>query len=395
MRFTYLVKELTRRKTRAFTNILAVAILIAILIVLTSLMNAYSTAIYLPFKNVGADLIIQESSTKTISTPLNSIQLPFGKGIFPRSEIDNISKLPEVKNVSKSLTLWQYDNGKFTSIEGVDLSSFTGERLSSWITSGRFLNAEDEDSVVVEKHFAKFYGYKVGNSIDIGNNSFDIVGIVTAEGESQVSATNIFMNLVDAQQLLNIDGYNQVYVQLDSLSSEDSVRSAISQIDTNASVISGNTIAASLSNAVKIYNNFRVLGIVILALIVAFILFQVSATGLIERRKEIGIMQTVGWSGRNIRTQIISEIFLQTVAGCIIGIVISIGILALVGSLSIQTGLPGDISNSLSTVSVPLVTSVITIAQFSALALVLSALVSILLVRKLFGIKPAVNLKNT
>ena len=53
MRFIYIIKELARRKARTITNVLAVVVLVAILVVLTSVMNAYSTAIYIPFKNVG------------------------------------------------------------------------------------------------------------------------------------------------------------------------------------------------------------------------------------------------------------------------------------------------------------------------------------------------------
>jgi len=57
----YLFKELTRRKGRSLTNILAVAVLVAIFVVLTSIMNAYADAIYLPFKDIGADMIVQKS----------------------------------------------------------------------------------------------------------------------------------------------------------------------------------------------------------------------------------------------------------------------------------------------------------------------------------------------
>jgi putative ABC transport system permease protein len=394
MHLIYLIKELSRRKTRTATNVLVVAVLVALLVVLTSLMNAYTIAIYLPFKDLGTDLIIQKSLNQAADMTTSSIRLPFGKGIFLQDEIVDISAAPHVEDVSKSLILWQFDNGKFISIEGVESASFTGKRFSSWVTSGRFLEAIDGNKIVIEKHYAKFYGYKLGDSLTLGNASFDIVGIIAAQGESQVSATNIYMNLSDAQQLINTEGYNQIYVKLDALSSEDAVRSEISRIDNNATVVSSSTIAASLSDAVKIYNRFHILGSAILAIIVAFILFQVSATGLMERRKEIGIMQTVGWTSKNIGTQIISEVFWQTVIGCIIGIIISMIVIAAIGSLSVQTNLPGDLSNNLSTVSTPLIISTLAITEFSALALVISAAVSLLLIRRLSGMKPVANLKN-
>ena len=67
--FRYLIRELTRRKGRLFTNLLAVAILVAIFIVMTSVMNAYANAVYLPFKDIGADMIVQKSVAKPSDTP--------------------------------------------------------------------------------------------------------------------------------------------------------------------------------------------------------------------------------------------------------------------------------------------------------------------------------------
>ncbi len=394
MHFTYLIKELARRKSRTVTNILAVVVLVAILVVLTSVMNAYSTAIYLPFKNVGADLIVQKSASQATDSPTSAIRLPFGKGLFTQDEISSLSSISHIEDVSKALTLWEFDKGQFISIEGLEPDSSMGQKMSSWVTSGRFLTVSDGDSVVVEKHFARFYGVKLGDSLKIGGSSFKIVGILTDQDQSQVSATNIYLNLSDAQKLLGTTGYSQLYIRLDALSSEDAVRSAISHVDASAVVVSGNSIAASLGNVVKIYERFHLLGSAILALIVAFILFQVNTAGLLARKRDIGIMQTVGWTRKNIGAQIVSEVFLQTILGCILGIVISIIILSAIGSIGIQTNLPGGLSNDLSSLTVPLEVSYPAVGQFSLLALIISTVVSLFLVRRASGMKPLTNLKS-
>ena len=394
MRIIYPIKELARRKGRTITNVLAVAVLVGILVVLTSVMNAYATAIYLPFENVGADLIVQKSADQATNTPASAIRLPFGKGVFNQDEISNLSAINHIEGISKALTLWQFDKGSFISIEGLEPDSFIGERLKSGLTNGRFLEATDSDSIVVEKHFAKFYGVKPGDSLELGGTSFEIVGLIAVEGESQISAANIYMNLSNAQMLLGTDGYGQLYVRLDALSSEDAVRVEVSRLNTSAIITSSSSIAASLGNVIKIYERFHVLGSLILALIVAFILFQVNATGLLERKRDIGIMQTVGWTRRNISTQVISEVFLQTILGCILGIVISFIILGSIGSIGIQTNVPGGLSNDLNSLTVPLSVSTSAIGQFSALALIISVVVSLLLVRRVSGMKPLSNLKS-
>jgi putative ABC transport system permease protein len=394
MHLTYLFKELARRKGRTVTNILAVAVLVGILVILASLMNAYSAAIYLPFKNVGADLIVQKSTNQTTSTPTSSIRMPFGKGLFTQDEISNLSTVPHVVDVSWSLVLWQFDKGSFISIEGVDPDSSIGQKMGSWITSGRFLTAADQNQILIEKHFAKFYGVKLGENIKLGNDSFTIVGILAAQNESQVSATNIYMNLGVAQRLLGTNGYSQLYIRMDNLSSENTVRADISHINPAAVVTSSSSIASSLGNVIKIYDQFHILGSVVLALIIAFILFQVNTTGLLERKRDIGIMQTVGWTRRNIGTQIISEVFLQTILGCIAGILLSIIILVAIGSIGIQTNLSGSLSNDLSSLTVPLEISYPAIGEFTLLALIISTVVSLFLVRRVSGMKPLTNLKS-
>jgi len=390
----YLVKELTRRKGRTITNLLVVAVLVAIFVILTSVMNAYTEAIYLPFQDVGVDMVIHKSAPQSTDTPTNSIRLPFGSGVFYQNEIDSIAASSHIKDVSKTLVLWQFDKGKFTSIEGLEPASFIGEKYKSWVTSGRFLQAGEEHKAVVEKHFAKFYGLNLGDSLLLGSTPFEIIGILTAQEQSQISATNLYINSPDAQMLLGTKGYSQLYIRLDALSSENIVRSEINQIDKDAVVVSGSSIAASVSNVLKIYEKFRLLVLAIIAIILTLILFQVNTTSLMERRKDIGILQAIGWTKANISRQIVSEIFVQTLFGFVLGIIVSILTLVGMGSISIQAQVSQSLGNNLSTLTAPLVLSIAAIAQFFILTLGISIIVSFFLSRQLAHMNPLTNLRN-
>jgi len=394
LNFSYLVKELTMRRGRTLTNLLAVAILVSIFVILTSVMNTYSEAIYLPFKNIGADMIIQKTSSQASTTLTSAIQLPFGKGVFYQKEIDDIAALEPVKDISKSLVLWRFDKGKFISIEGLEPDSYIGKKYSSWVTSGHFFNAVEENKAVVEKHFAKFYGLKLGDTLQLGNSPFEIIGIIATQGESQVSATNIYINLAAAQKLSDIEGYSQVYVKLDNLSSEHIIRSKISNIDKDAVIASASSIATSLSNFVQIYHKFYLLVLAIIALILTVILVQVNAGSLMERRKDIGVLQAIGWTKANISRQLISEVFLLTISGFVFGIIASLLIVTAIGTISIQANTIQGLDNSLATLTAPLTLSGFAVWQFFILTLVISVAVSFFLARKLASMKPLVNLRN-
>lgn len=390
----YPVKELGRRKARTMTFVVAVAALVAILMVLTTVLDAYSAALYQPFQSVEADVIVQKSGEQNGAAPTAALRLPFGRAIFDQNEMERIAALPHVTAVSPSLVFWYFDKGRFTSVEGVDQESSTGQKMSSWLSTGRFLQPDDTDKVVVEKHFARFYGLKLGDTLKLDDSSFEIVGTVAAEGESQVSSQNVYMTLGRAQQLLGVQGYSHLYLKLDSLSSEETVRSQINAIDPKAITVSRSSIATSFSSVMKIYTWFRIAGSVAVALIVAFVLLQVSSAALMERRRDIGVMQSVGWTGRDIRNEIVSEIMLQTAMGCMLGFAISILTLIGIGSISVQVSMPGNLANDLSTISAPLTVSPSLIALFGALALMISAAVSLFLVRRVSGMKPLANLES-
>jgi putative ABC transport system permease protein len=390
----YLLREFTRRKGRTLTNLLVVAVLVAIFVVLTSVTNAYSQAIYLPFQDVGVDMVIHKSAPQYTESPTDSIRLPFGSGVFDRAEINNIAASNHIEDISKTLVLWRFDKGEFTSIEGLEPDSYIGEKYRSWVTSGRFLQAGEEHKAVVEKHFAKFYGLNLGDSLLLGNTPFEIVGVLSAQEESQVSATNMYINLPDAQTLLDTNGYSQLYVKLDSLSSEDAVRSEISGIDKDAVIVSGSSIAASVGNVVKIYERFRLLFLAIVAIIMALILFQVNTNSLMERRKDIGILQTVGWTKANISRQIVSEIFVQTLLGFILGTMISLLVVVGTGSISVQAQISQGLGNNVSVLTAPVVLSGAAVVQFLVLTLAISTIVSLFLSRQLARMKPLTNLRN-
>ena len=395
MYFLYVAKELTRRKGRTATNLLAVTAVIAILIIVTSVMDAYATAIYLPFKDVSADMVIQKLSSQTAHMPDGSaIRLPFGKGVFSQNEIDSISAMDHVEDVSRALVLWNFDKDGFISIEGLEPDNFVGNRLSSRVTAGRFIATGDENTAVAEKHFAKFLGLEVGDGLVLGNTTFEVIGILATRQDSQIASSNIYVNLGDAQRLIGTEGYSQVYLTLDTLSSEDVVRSKINRVDEDALVVSGSSIATSLSNVMRIYRRFYLLGLVVITLIVALILFQVNATGLMERRRDIGVMQAVGWTRKNITVQVVSEVFLQTTLGFALGVIISAIAVIAIGSISVRANLSASLAGDVSTLAAPLSITGIALIQFFALAVAISGVVSFLLTRRISGMKPLMNLRD-
>jgi putative ABC transport system permease protein len=391
MYIPYIFKEVFRRKSRTLTNVLTIAVIIAMLISVTTIMNAYTSAIYLPFKDVDSDMILQKSSNTTNLT--SEIRLPFGKGLFDESEMADISSLSNITSISRSLVLWDFGKNGFTSIEGIELNSTVSKKLGTWITGGRFINDSDNKKVVLESHFAKFNHLKVGDNISLGGEMFKVVGILKIGEGSPIFSSNIYLKSSDSQMIGGIKGYDQLYLKVDDLSNEEVIKGEIGRIDPAITTVSGNYISASLKDMVSIYGTFYWVGAGVMALVATLVLFKVSALALLERRRDIAILQSVGWTKENIVRQILFETSLQTMLGFVLGAIVSLAVIASLSTISIQA-VPTGLESTPTTITLPLTLSPDIMAEYFGLIVVISLLVSYLLAKKIADIKPSENLRS-
>ena len=319
MYFKYVFKELFRRKSKTATVVLTVAAITSILLLFSGVLQSFYSSIYQPFRDIGTDMILQKSDNTTAYTG-SKLRMPFGKGLFTEDEAEALSEIKHVDGMSKSLVLWYFGKNGFITVEGIEPGSFTGSKLATQIKRGRFLSVSDHRKAVVESHFANFNHIKVGDNISIGGNSFEVVGILNVRDKAQIFSSNVYITLRDAQKISGIKGCNQIYLKIDELSSEKPVRKEIERLNSRIVIISGNSLAASLSNVADIYTRYYYMGSGAMVLIAALILLKVNTVNLMERKRDIAVMRAVGWTKRDISKQIISELFLQTIIGFLLGL---------------------------------------------------------------------------
>jgi ABC-type antimicrobial peptide transport system permease subunit len=171
------------------------------------------------------------------------------------------------------------------------------------------------------------------------------------------------------------------------------VKEEINQIDPMITAISGNYISASLSNVLSIYGTFYWVGVGVMALIAILVLFKVNAMALLERRRDIAILQSVGWTKKEITKQILVETSLQTMLGFVLGTIASLVVIIFLGTVSIQSASTG-LESTPTTITMPLTFSPGIIAGYFGLIVVISLLVSYLLAKKIAAIKPSENLRS-
>jgi len=207
--------------------------------------------------------------------------------------------------------------------------------LPTNITAGRNLEAGDSGVVLLSENNTAYFDAEVGDTIEILDESFVVVGIYGSSGVEDL--TTLYMNLSDAQALTNNTGYiTSITVFAASSDQVTEVATAISDLHPELTVTTGQQRLDQLEALQENYETALASAETALAQTqsVAFqeIIVAIAATSLIvlfvmlytvrERTKEIGTLKAIGFSNWTVMSQFMLEgVLLSLIAG-VVGIAI-------------------------------------------------------------------------
>jgi len=350
MNYRYMFKELRYHRHRTLVNVLGIAVGIALFVSINAVSTAYQDAVSLPFKNLGADLVVQrpeKHGADAVQRPesMRGIRLPFSNQILPPADLKKLAAIDGVASMATSLLLWEFDRGGFRTILGVDLSqpSLGPVKVKSWLKKGRF--PEHPGEAILEKHYAKFHRTNLGGRITIGGKPFTVVGLLEIREGSQIAAANIYLPLNDAQTLLKEpNAVNVAYLRLKNPALMTPVKTRIGQELQGVSVTSSDSFLELMGGVSKISDQFSLLVSLIALGGAIFLIIKTMLANLVARSNEIGILKAVGWTERDVQQQLMGEALLQCLAGGLLGLIIGYSISYALGFLSIQVSTPWEIN---------------------------------------------------
>jgi putative ABC transport system permease protein len=406
MDYRYVLKELRNHHHRTLVNVVGIAVGIALFVSINAVSTAYQKAVSLPFKNLGADLVVQRPERRTMDSvqapeSMRGIRLPFSNQLLPAEDLRKLASVQGVGAMASSLLLWEFDRGGFRTIMGVGLSqpSLGPVKVKEWLKEGRFPQQEGE--VVLEKHYAKFHHTKLGDKMRIGGRDFTVVGLLEIKEGSQIASANIYLPLADAQDLFgeSSKAVNVVYLRLNSPSLLSQVKTQISRQLNGVSVTSSDSFLELMGGVSKISDQFSLLTSLIALGGAIFLIIKTMLGNLVARSSEIGILKAVGWTETDVQKQLMGEALLQSLAGGIFGLIIGYGVSYLLGFASIPVTTPWQInllpalaksaeSASSAAVRLPVSLSLGLIAAALGLSLLAGALASYFMGRRTARMKP-------
>ena len=238
-----------------------------------------------------------------------------------------------------------FDVASFT-VLGLDPAAESVGPLSAVeLADGRGLDADDagQNVAVLDADYATSEELAVGDTVEIGGASFEIVGTVASTASDGQSAANVFIPLDVAQTLSGLEGQvSDIFVQAASSDVIPAVQADLEEalpdqtVNTQSDLAS--TVSGSLGTASSLISNLGLwLSVAVLA--AAFliaILFTIQ--GVTRRTREFGTLKAIGWSNRRIVGQVAGESLVQGLIGGAAGLVVGLAGIAIVNAIAPTLG---------------------------------------------------------
>lgn len=354
MNLRYLAKELYHQKRRTMAAVIGLSIGVALLVIINALSMAYYQAARAPLNEIGADITVQRSGN--VPNELAGSVFPCSAVTIKDEEVKHIAALPGVTGTGKAVLLWVFDPHQAWIVLGIETQNTVGPAiLRNAVTSGRFLE-EDKAEALIEAGYANRFKIKVGDTVNLAGQKFPVVGILDASKAAKIAIANAYLPLKQAQnmaassrQVQSVSPFRKDDVNLLFIRAE---QGHIAQISASIRTMMGKQATIGTPDSfLKLLGSFFALSdkltlaaSLIAIIIAALIAFKTIAGNITERFREIGVLKAVGWTGRNVISQIIAESIVQCLLGGILGLTFAYIAAFGLGFMTVNIPIPWEMS---------------------------------------------------
>jgi ABC-type antimicrobial peptide transport system permease subunit len=345
----YVGNELAFRWKRTVLLVAGVALAVALVTTLDVLSRAFSDLATVPFRNLGADLIVQRSAVQSAVPKDMGIILPYSAEPITTDELKRLAAEPGVSQAAGFVLLWNLGKGRFISMTGVplgaDAPALGPGKVKQWLIAGRLPEAGARE-VLVERHYGAFFQLKPGSTVEIGGEQYTVTGTVDILEGSQIVASNFYMDIDEARRLAKLPAnlVNQVFLKLSDMAETENVKTRIAAWLPRASVTSPGTMLQLFGGVSQTIGRFRLVAVIAGAIAALALAATFVFGNLVERSRELAILRVIGWDEAQVRRELAAEMALQGLAAGLIALALlalGSGLLAQI-SVSLPASLAGE-----------------------------------------------------
>jgi putative ABC transport system permease protein len=310
-----IIAGLKARPVRSTVSVLAVALEVVLILIVVGLTEGMVAESGKRTAGMGAEI--------TVQPPNSGIFLALSSNTMPVSLAGKIKQLPGVKAVAP-IQLQINSSAGVETVFGIDPESFDAVTGGFEWRKGRLLKGPDE--IVVDDVWPKAKEATVGDTVELFNHRFKVVGIVQPGLGARVYLSMEGSSAVSGQT----DRIAIFYVKVTDPALTQKVMAEIHSLVPGYTLRDVNEWASLFTPS-----NIPGLGAFIQAVVFVavcigvLVIFLSMYTTITERTREIGILRSMGAS----RAFIVARIFQETVTICAVGVVLGIGLSFVVRAL--------------------------------------------------------------
>ncbi len=351
----YLKRELGFRRGRSIATLLSIGVSALAAVLLISIATTYSKAVQAPMKSVGADIVAQLSGD--IPKALEGLVFPHPNALLPAESVSKITALPGVVSVTRGVYLWELQPNPYKSILGIDGGAAGLDNLNANLVAGAAITPES-NAILIDSDYAAKNGLAVGGALLIGDQDFEISGIVDAATGGKVIRANVYMPIGLAQELaVNAPRVQELYpfgpndanmllIKVDSRDLRTVVEAIRTELGKKAVVSSGLSFQETLDSVLFLSEKIGLILALVVGLFATAFVLRATASAVNERQREMAVLEAIGWTRHQIKWQVILENTVLAVLGSVGGILLAVVIARLMGGIEISIDLPWDLSST-------------------------------------------------
>lgn len=329
-------------RTRSLLIVLAMAMGVAAVVVLTALGDGARRYVVGQFSALGTNLVIVLPGRAETSGGVLGAALGQTPRDLTLADARAVGQLPGVRRYAP-LNVGTAEVAAGGRLREVTVLGSNAELLPirhMALAQGRF--SGDPGQIVLGRVIARELfadGPALGQRVRLGDRRFRVTGVLAAQGESMGFNTDetVIVPVDDAQALFNTETLFRILVEADSRAAIEPVQQATRRLlqerhdgEEDVTVITQDAVLATFDRILTALT-LAVGGIAAISLGVAGVLIMnVMLVAVSQRTTEIGLLKAVGASGSQILRLFLTEAAMLSLLGAALGIVlayIGIGIL--------------------------------------------------------------------
>ncbi|HBG92822.1 MAG: hypothetical protein A2X54_08820 [Nitrospirae bacterium GWF2_44_13] len=261
-----------------------------------------------PLETLETELILQYDRVNRDSKEVRTqgIILPFNLNPMPLNTVsEKLADIKELKGFSTALVLWDFDVQNTKTLIAVRKEEpLTGMRKieSLLMKGGRFFSDNDAREVILERHFAKLFGYDTGKDFELRGERFKVVGLVDFKEQSNLSSASIFLPYVTALRLAGLREpvVNQAFLSLKSAKDMSPASKRIEGLFPGVSLITKDSLYKNLSGINKLLYQSGKYFLLIVFTVSLLLMLWIFKMHRLDFRYQTDILRTIGWRRKDI-----------------------------------------------------------------------------------------------